>query len=393
MTGKISVYGTIQLHLFQVRKMEIRKLHIVQFKNYQEAEISFFEGVNCFIGPNGSGKTNILDAIHYLSMCRSYLNPIDSQNIRFEQSFFMLQSVWNKDGQEVDLYCGVKKGQKKIFKKNKAEYDKLAEHIGSFPAVMISPYDRNLISEGSEVRRKWMDGIISQFDRRYLENLMRYNRILDQRNALLKNQLKNGFFDRESFEVWDEQLLETGHSISTKRQEFLKEFIPIFQLFYDELGASGESVNLIYKSQLIEGDFRSLLAVNMDRDKHLGYTSVGIHKDDLIFELNAYPIKKFGSQGQQKSYLIALRLAQYEWLKKHLNQNPLLLLDDIFDKLDNNRVEKLMQMVSNHSFGQVLVTDTDEERVKRIFDSIQEPFRMFKVESGKIEQIELQEAR
>ncbi len=393
MTGKISVYGTIQLHLFQVRKMEIRKLHIVQFKNYQEAEISFFEGVNCFIGPNGSGKTNILDAIHYLSMCRSYLNPIDSQNIRFEQSFFMLQSVWNKDGQEVDLYCGVKKGQKKIFKKNKAEYDKLAEHIGSFPAVMISPYDRNLISEGSEVRRKWMDGIISQFDRRYLENLMRYNRILDQRNALLKNQLKNGFFDRESFEVWDEQLLETGRSISTKRQEFLKEFIPIFQLFYDELGASGESVNLIYKSQLIEGDFRSLLAVNMDRDKHLGYTSVGIHKDDLIFELNAYPIKKFGSQGQQKSYLIALRLAQYEWLKKHLNQNPLLLLDDIFDKLDNNRVEKLMQMVSNHSFGQVLVTDTDEERVKRIFDSIQEPFRMFKVESGKIEQIELQEAR
>ncbi|GAA0875489.1 DNA replication and repair protein RecF [Wandonia haliotis] len=373
--------------------MEIRKLHIVQFKNYQEAEISFFEGVNCFIGPNGSGKTNILDAIHYLSMCRSYLNPIDSQNIRFEQSFFMLQSVWNKDGQEVDLYCGVKKGQKKIFKKNKAEYDKLAEHIGSFPAVMISPYDRNLISEGSEVRRKWMDGIISQFDRRYLENLMRYNRILDQRNALLKNQLKNGFFDRESFEVWDEQLLETGHSISTKRQEFLKEFIPIFQLFYDELGASGESVNLIYKSQLIEGDFRSLLVVNMDRDKHLGYTSVGIHKDDLIFELNAYPIKKFGSQGQQKSYLIALRLAQYEWLKKHLNQNPLLLLDDIFDKLDNNRVEKLMQMVSNHSFGQVLVTDTDEERVKRIFDSIQEPFRMFKVESGKIEQIELQEAR
>lgn len=393
MTGKISVYGTIQLHLFQVRKMEIRKLHIVQFKNYQEAEISFFEGINCFIGPNGSGKTNILDAIHYLSMCRSYLNPIDSQNIRFEQSFFMLQSVWNKDGQEVDLYCGVKKGQKKIFKKNKAEYDKLAEHIGSFPAVMISPYDRNLISEGSEVRRKWMDGIISQFDRRYLENLMRYNRILDQRNALLKNQLKNGFFDRESFEVWDEQLLETGHSISTKRQEFLKEFIPIFQLFYDELGASGESVNLIYKSQLIEGDFRSLLAVNMDRDKHLGYTSVGIHKDDLIFELNAHPIKKFGSQGQQKSYLIALRLAQYEWLKKHLNQNPLLLLDDIFDKLDNNRVEKLMQMVSNHSFGQVLVTDTDEERVKRIFDSIQEPFRMFKVESGKIEQIELQEAR
>lgn len=372
--------------------MEIRKLHIVQFKNYQEAEISFFEGVNCFIGPNGSGKTNILDAIHYLSMCRSYLNPIDSQNIRFEQSFFMLQSIWNKDGQDVDLYCGVKKGQKKIFKKNKAEYDKLAEHIGSFPAVMISPYDRNLISEGSEVRRKWMDGIISQFDRRYLENLMRYNRILDQRNALLKNQLKNGFFDRESFEVWDEQLLEMGHSISTKRQEFLKEFIPIFQLFYDELGASGESVNLIYKSQLIEGDFRSLLAVNMDRDKHLGYTSVGIHKDDLIFELNAYPIKKFGSQGQQKSYLIALRLAQYEWLKKHLNQNPLLLLDDIFDKLDNNRVEKLMQMVSNHSFGQVLVTDTDEERVKRIFDSIQEPFRMFKVESGKIEQIELQEA-
>ncbi len=372
--------------------MQIKQLHIVQFKNYQETEIDFFSGVNCFVGPNGSGKTNILDAIHYLSMCRSYLNPIDSQNIQFDQPFFMLQSLWEKDEQEIDLYCGVKKGQKKIFKKNKAEYEKLAEHIGLFPTVMISPYDRNLISEGSEFRRKWMDGIISQFDRHYLDDLIRYNRVLDQRNALLKNNLKNGFFDRESIEVWDEQLVEIGRRISEKRQQFLLEFIPIFQLFYTELGAEKEKVELTYKSQLMEGDFQTLLIQSHDKDRYVGYTSVGIHKDDLIFGLNGYPIKKFGSQGQQKSYLIAMRLAQYDWLKKHLNQNPILLLDDIFDKLDNVRVGKLMQMVSNHSFGQVLVTDTDESRVKQIFDGIGEPFRLFRVESGKIAHIELQEA-
>jgi DNA replication and repair protein RecF len=373
--------------------MQIKELQIVQFKNYQEAEISFYEGVNCFVGPNGSGKTNVLDAIYYLSMCRSYLNPIDSQNILFDQPFFMLQSLWIKDHQEVDIYCGVKKGHKKIFKRNKAEYEKLAEHIGAFPVVMISPYDRNLITEGSEFRRKWMDGIISQFDRRYLDDLMRYNRVLDQRNALLKNNVKNGFFDRESFEVWDVQLVEIGERIAMKRQEFLLDFIPIFQQYYSELGAEGESVYLIYKSQITEGGFLNLLNQATERDRYIGYTSVGIHKDDLIFELNGHPIKKFGSQGQQKSYLIALRLAQYEWLKRNLNQNPILLLDDIFDKLDNSRVGKLMQMVSDHAFGQVIVTDTDELRVKTIFDGIGEPFRLFRVETGKINQVELDEEK
>lgn len=373
--------------------MQIKELQIVQFKNYQEAEISFYEGVNCFVGPNGSGKTNVLDAIYYLSMCRSYLNPIDSQNILFDQPFFMLQSLWIKDHQEVDIYCGVKKGHKKIFKRNKAEYEKLAEHIGAFPVVMISPYDRNLITEGSEFRRKWIDGIISQFDRRYLDDLMRYNRVLDQRNALLKNNVKNGFFDRESFEVWDVQLVEIGERIAMKRQEFLLDFIPIFQQYYSELGAEAESVYLIYKSQITEGGFLNLLNQATERDRYMGYTSVGIHKDDLIFELNGHPIKKFGSQGQQKSYLIALRLAQYEWLKRNLNQNPILLLDDIFDKLDNSRVGKLMQMVSDHAFGQVIVTDTDELRVKTIFDGIGEPFRLFRVETGKINQVELDEEK
>jgi DNA replication and repair protein RecF len=367
--------------------MEIKQLQLVQFKNYKEAEITFFSGVNCFIGSNGSGKTNILDAIHYLSMCRSYLNPVDSQNIRFEDAFFMLQSEWVRDEQSVNLYVGVKRGQKKIFRRNKAEYEKLADHIGLFPAVMISPYDRNLISEGSEMRRKWMDGIISQFDRHYLDDLMRYNKVLEQRNALLKNQLKNGLFDRESIEVWDVQLIATGQRIAQRRQEFLKEFIPVFQEFYTELGAEGETVNLVYLSQLIEGDFERLLIESLDRDKYMGYTGVGIHKDDLSFELNGHPIKKFGSQGQQKSYLIALRLAQYEWLKRHLQQNPVLLLDDIFDKLDNTRVGKLMQMVSAHHFGQVMVTDTDEERVRRIFNSIDEPFRLFRVDSGQITQV------
>lgn len=371
--------------------MHIKSLQLVNFKNYAQAELEFSPELNCLTGKNAGGKTTIIDAIHYLSVCRSYLNPIDSQNIKFGEGFFILQSFWEKEGREVELHCAVKKGQKKILKRNKVNYEKLADHIGEFPVVMISPYDRNLISEGSEERRKWMDSIISQFDRNYLESLMRYNKILEQRNALLKHTHTPQLLERENFDVWDEQLAALGTKIAQKRSAFLTDFIPLFQHHYQFLGVDSEKVNLIYKSQLSEVDFLELLKGNRKRDMILGYTSVGIHKDDLLFEMNENPIKKFGSQGQQKSYLIALKLAQYDCLKHHLSQQPVLLLDDIFDKLDQRRVARLMQLVSKDDFGQVFITDTDEKRLSEILHNLNKEIAFFRIENAQLEKYDYAE--
>lgn len=350
--------------------MYVSTLFLLNFRNHVEADFQFTKGVNCIVGSNGSGKTNVLDAVHYLSLCRSYLNPTDRQNIRFNEHFFVIQGTWHKDNSDFELYCGVKNGAKKVFKKNKKEYERLADHIGLFPVVMISPYDIDLISEGSEYRRKWMDSIISQFDRTFLSDLQRYNKVIDQRNALLKHQYENGFFERESLEIWDEQLVKYGEEIFKKRTEFIEVFVPLFQNYYQWISENSEQVSLTYESKLQSSDFRKLLVEAYPKDSRSQHTSVGIHKDDLIFQIEGMPIKRFGSQGQQKSFLIALRLAQFDWLKSHLNQTPILLLDDIFDKLDNHRVSKLMDLVSNNTFEQVLVTDTDEHRVKSVFENI-----------------------
>lgn len=367
--------------------MHLENLQLINFKNYEEAEIQLSSGINCFVGNNGAGKTNILDAVHYLSICKSYMNVIDRQNIRFEQPFFSLQGVWMKEDVEVAIHCAVKLGAKKVFRRNKKEYEKLADHIGQFPSVMISPYDRDLISEGSELRRKWMDGIISQFDRKYLESIQKYGRVLEQRNALLKNMAEHRLFDRESIEVWNIQLVELGHAIHDKRKAFLDEFIPVFQKHYNAIGMSEELVGLEYKSQLNEHPLAELLEMYQRKDAHTRYSNAGIHRDDLSFQIKGHPVKKFGSQGQQKSYIIALRLAQYEWLKSHLNTLPVLLLDDIFDKLDHSRVERLMQLVSDQFFGQVLVTDTDLERVEKIFGDSNLRCKLFSVAEGTVQEI------
>lgn len=366
--------------------MHLKRISLLHFKNYAENTIDLIDGINCFVGHNGAGKTNILDAVYYTSMCRSYLNPIDSQNINFDEQFFILQSIWNKNAQDIEVYCGVKRGQKKVIKRNKVDYERLADHIGQFPTVMVSPYDTDLISEGSEVRRKWMDGIISQFDRNYLDTLIRYNAILEQRNALLKNAAKSGLFDPESLDVWDEQLVMAGQLIHEKRKLFLDKFVLKLQLFFTEIAREDEKISFNYKSQLLDSDFLQALRECRVRDQILGYTTTGIHKDDLIFQLHGHPIKKVGSQGQQKSFLIALKLAQFDELTEKLGQKPVLLLDDIFDKLDNERVAHLMRLVSEQKFGQVLVTDTDEDRVKGIFERIGVPMKLYLVESGKISQ-------
>jgi len=364
--------------------MHLKSIQLVNFKNYEDAEMTFSPSINCFTGNNGSGKTNILDAVHYLSVCKSYLNAVDKQNIRFDQPFFVIQGIFDTDSKDVNIHCSVKVGAKKIFKRNKSEYEKLSDHIGQFPCVMISPYDRNLIGDGSEVRRKWMDGIIAQSNKVYLDDLQRYGKVLIQRNALLKNMYEHGLFDRESIEVWDEQLIQVGTRIHESRKAFLAEFIPIFQRQYNFIGEESEQIDLEYRSQLSDLSFKELLKINERKDAFTQYTNGGTHKDDLVFTIKGHSVKKFGSQGQQKSYLIALRLAQFDWLKMHLGLLPILLLDDIFDKLDDNRVGRLLQLVSNHSFGQVLVTDTNRDRLERIFVDVEVPINYFEITEGAV---------
>ncbi|MFT5581175.1 MAG: DNA replication and repair protein RecF [Psychromonas sp.] len=365
--------------------MHLKSLQLINFKNYEEAQVELIPNVNCFTGDNGSGKTNILDAVHYLSMCKSYLNAVDKQNIRFDQPFFVVQGMFETGEQDVQISCSVKVGSKKTFKRNKKEYEKLSEHIGQFPCVMISPYDRNLISEGSELRRKWMDGIIAQSNKEYLSDLQRYAKVIDQRNALLKNMYESRLFDKESIEVWDHQLEIYATKIYEVRLEFLKEFIPVFQRIYNEIGDLEEEVSLEYKSQLHEATMSELILQYQKKDAYSQYTNAGTHKDDLLFTIRHNPVKKFGSQGQQKSFLIALRLAQFEWLKDHLNTIPIVLLDDIFDKLDNKRVQRLMHLVTDKSFGQVLVTDTNMDRLEEIFSEIEVPIQYFNVNNGVVE--------
>ena len=364
--------------------MHLQDLHLVNFKNYEEAQIELSEGINCFVGHNGAGKTNILDAVHYLSMCKSYMNPVDKQNIRFEQPFFVVVGNWQKNDQQINIHCAVKSGAKKVFRRNKKDYEKLADHIGQFPAVMISPYDRDLISEGSDLRRKWMDGIIAQFDRKYLDDIQRYAKVLVQRNALLKNMAEHQLFDRESIEVWNLQMEEYATRIHQKRTEFLEEFIPVFQKHYNAIGDEKEEVSLDYRSQLSGHSMSELLEMYERKDAQTRYSNAGVHRDDLIFTITGHPVKKFGSQGQQKTYLIALRLAQYEWLKRHLEITPVLLLDDVFDKLDYTRVERLVQLVNDHFFGQVLVTDTDIDRINRIFSETDLSSKIFTVAEGSV---------
>lgn len=370
------------------KHLYLSHLSLINFKNYKQADLSLSPDINCFTGQNGVGKTNVLDAIHYLSICKSYMNPVDSQNILFEEPFFVIQSTWNKDDKKDTVYCGVKKGQKKVFKKNKIIYEKLADHVGQYPTVMISPYDRDLIIEGSEIRRKWMDSIISQFNREFLNDSVKYKKVLTQRNALLKNVSHHGFFEAEGIEVWNEQLVKYGQNIHLERKKALESFVPIFKKYYHWISDNAEDVGLEYRSQLFEASFTALLNRAQRDDLRRQFTTVGTHKDDFVFTIKGHPIKKFGSQGQQKSYLIALKLAQYEWLYLQLNQKPVLLLDDIFDKLDNVRVERLMQMVNDQEFGQVLITDTDPERIASIFEKNGIEYKSFFVQEDSI--VELQ---
>ncbi len=360
--------------------MFLKNLHLVHFKNWEQGSFDFSEKLNCFVGPNGSGKTNVLDAIHYLSVCKSYLNSIDSQNIKDGEPFLVTEGDFEKNGETLHIYCGVKRGEKKIFKKNKKAYERLADHIGQFPTVVISPYDRDLITEGSDVRRRLMDNVVSQSDPVYLDDLVSYNKALQQRNALLKHFAAEGKFDRSQIEIYDHQLVERGQPIFEKRQDFLKNLAPRLYHFYKWISGGHEKPGIEYQSHLENSDFQHLLKENWQRDLQLQYSSIGIHKDDLHFTLDNRRVKKFGSQGQQKSFLIALKLAQYEFLKEKQKTKPILLLDDIFDKLDEARVQQLVNLVSAENFGQIFITDTHPERTENLVKTIDENAKVFNLE-------------
>jgi len=365
--------------------MYLQQLSVINFKNYAEAELTFSPGVNAFTGDNGAGKTNLLDAIHYLSLCKSYFNPIDSQQIKQGADFFIINGDFNKAGKQEKIACGVKRNQKKQFKRNKKDYQRLADHIGLFPLVMVSPYDISIIIEGSEERRKFIDNVLSQTDNHYLDEVITYNKVLNNRNALLKLIADTGRYDPHLLEVLDEQLITAGNSIFNKRKAFMESFTNIFNKHYSFLTEDAEQVELVYESQLLQDNFAALLKKSIERDRVLERTTAGIHKDDLQFVIHGMPMKKFGSQGQQKSFLIALKLSQYTFLNLQKGFKPLLLLDDIFDKLDEKRVTKLMQMVSENDFGQVFITDTSVNRVKNIFSDIGVPVNIFKVKGGSID--------
>ena len=301
------------------------------------------------------------------------------QNIRHGEEFFMIEGSYFLENREEKIVCSLKKGQKKVLKRNDKAYSKFSDHIGQLPLVIISPADRDLIVEGSDTRRKFIDGVISQQDKAYLQSLLQYNKVVSQRNALLKYFAANRTFDALNLNIYDEQLISFGTIIYNKRKAFLEKFTPIFNQKYQMISEDKETVDLSYKSQLHTMSFEELLKNNLEKDKILQYTSVGIHKDDLSFDIGAYPIKKFGSQGQQKSYLIALKLAQFQFIKEQSNVVPILLLDDIFDKLDEHRVSQIIELVNKDEFGQIFITDTHAERTENVIKQSNKPYQIFKL--------------
>ncbi len=359
--------------------MHLKQISVVNFKNHLEANYEFSDSINCFTGNNGVGKTNILDAIYYLSFSKSFFNSIDSNNINFDSNFFIVQGEYDFDGHDEKIYIGLKQGKKKTVKRNQKVYKRLADHIGLFPLVMVSPADANLIIEGSEIRRKFVDGVISQYDKVYLENLLKYGKAVMQRNALLKSFYENQHFDQESLDLWNMQMEQFAAPIYESRTQFLMDFIPIFQKYYDLISGSKEEVSLAYVSQLNDTSFTELFVQNLQGELRSQHTKVGIHKDDLEFLIDGYSVKKYGSQGQQKTYLLALKLAQFEIIKNIKGKKPILLLDDIFDKLDSNRIKALMKLVSDHNFGQIFISDTNSQRVVKLFEDIAIEPRVFEV--------------
>lgn len=372
--------------------MILNRLSIINYKNIQEATLTLSPKMNCFIGPNGTGKTNILDAVYYLSFCRSAYTSVDSQVIRHDQDFFVVEGDYTDDrsklGDDQDelhklsIYCGMKRGTKKHFKCNKKEYKRLSQHIGLIPLIFVSPADTYLVDGGGEERRRLMDMVISQYDNLYLDALNRYNKALQQRNTLLKMEEEP---DLELMRIWEEQMAAEGEVIYQKRSAFVQELIPVFQQIYQQISDDRESVSLRYVSHGQRGSLLEVIQRDRMKDRAVGYSLHGIHRDDLEMLLGDYPMRREGSQGQLKTFVIAMKLAQFSFLKRTCSQTtPLLLLDDIFDKLDAHRVERIVSLVASKEYGQIFITDTNREHLDKILQANSFDYQLFSVHDGEV---------
>ena len=364
--------------------MILLKISLTNFKNYENTEVSFCSGLNCLTGLNGSGKTNILDAIHYLSLTKSAFNSQDSQNIRHDSPFFSIRAEFDKEGKSSKVQCSLKMGEKKQFKMDDQSYEKLSHHIGKIPMVLIVPNDDDLIRDSSETRRKFFDSLISQTDKAYLDDLIRYTHFLKQRNSLLKLIFETEKRDKDLLAKYDEELIALSLKISSKRSAFMKSIHHEFVSLYNFISDSGEKVDISYETKVTANDFERYFKGNLDRDIALQRTTSGIHRDDFLFVINKKPLKKFGSQGQQKSFLISLKLAQFDYIKEHSGTTPILLLDDIFDKLDDLRINQLLQMIRDQKFGQIFLTDARRERTETFLSKLKIESKIFEISENEV---------
>jgi len=358
--------------------MILEKMTIMNYKNIGEVSLDFSPKVNCFIGPNGVGKTNVLDAVHYLSFCRSSISSVDSQVIRHGEDFFMLEGRYATDeGEPENVYCGMKRGTKKHFKRNGKEYKRLSEHIGLIPIVMVAPADNMIIDGLSEERRRLLDMVISQFDNAYIDHLSRYGKALQQRNSMLKQENEP---DAALLDVLEEQMGYEGEQVFAAREAFVNELIPVFQHFHEAISGGREEVGISYESHCRRGPLAEVIRRDRFRDRAVGYSLHGVHRDDLLFTIGGHQMKREGSQGQNKTFAVALKLAQFEFLKRTASRTtPLLLLDDIFDKLDSDRVERIVEIVGTSDFGQIFVTDTNRDHLDRILERSAGDYKIFEV--------------
>ena len=362
--------------------MYLKKLSLINFKNIREENLEFRPGINCFVGDNGAGKTNVIDAVYFLSMCKSSLAMTDGQSMRHGSDFFLLDGQYLTDGgRSESVVCAFARKGGKTLKRNGKEYERLSDHVGLIPVVIVSPADTMLISDAADERRRYLNGFISQLDRAYLQALVRYNAVLGERNRLLKISR-----DEQMLCIYDRQLVEQGGIIHRKRSEIAALLEPEVARYYRHLSSDREQVTLEYRSELNDTPFEELLLKSREKDFVNGFTTAGIHRDDLVLRIGGYPLRKYGSQGQQKSFLIALKLAQYALVAQAKGEKPILLLDDLFDKLDAGRVEQLIRLVSDDTFGQILITDCNPTRLKRILDKAGGDYTLFSVAEGAVTQ-------
>ena len=357
----------------------LKNISIINYKNILDKEFKLDPKINCFVGNNGVGKTNILDAIYHLSMGKSYFNIKNDQIINKGKNYMLVDGVFELNGKKESIVCSLKLGEKKVLKRNAKPYKKFSNHIGLIPVVLISPYDNDLINEGSSERRKFIDSIISQNDKEYLTNLIAYTKVIQNRNKLLKEYNKSVDFDLDTIGVYDDQIYKLSGPIFNARENFIKEFAPLVIEKYKQISDNKEKISISYKSDLINNNIQNLIEDSFQKDVILQFTSVGLHKDDFIFNIDNNRIKKFGSQGQQKSFLIALKLAQFDYLKNKTGNSPILLMDDIFDKLDLYRVKRIVEIVNSTNFGQLFLSDTDKERIERVLSSLNLSTKIFEI--------------